>query len=185
MNKVKLYVFLATGFEECEALATVDICRRVGIDTTLVSILPGKTVESAHGVKIKADMLMSDSDFSDADIIMLPGGMPGASNLLADERLCDLLRRHHSSGKMLAAICAAPFIFGKLGLLNNVRATCYPGFESELHGAVISKKLVETDGQFITAKGPGAAFELGFAIVQHFLGDAVCDTCRKGMICNE
>lgn len=185
MSKTKLYVFLTTGFEECEALGTVDVCRRAGIDVTLVSITGNKTVESTHGVKIKTEALFSECDFSDADVLMLPGGMPGAANLLAHKELCDLLRRHHEEGKMLAAICAAPFVFGKLGLLEGVRATCYPGFEGELTGAKVTGNLVEEDGLFITGKGPGAAFELGFAIVRHFCGDIVADTYRRGMICNE
>lgn len=178
-----LYQFLATGFEECEALATIDICRRAGIDAVMVSVTGNLTVESAHHIKITADMLFEDGDFTDADILMLPGGMPGATNLLAHKGLCSTIINHHKAGKILAAICAAPLVFGQLGLLNGIHATCYPGFENQLIGAKATGRLVEKDGQFITGKGPGAAYALGFAIVKHFCGSAVANAISEGMIC--
>lgn len=182
---ITLYQFLATGYEECEALGTTDICRRAGIKTILVSVTGNNIVESAHGVKIVADKLFEECDFSDADILMLPGGMPGATNLLAHDGLCKILTSHFEEGKMLAAICAAPMVLGNLGLLSGMKSTCYPGFEGELIGATPTGALVEKDGQFITGKGPGAAYELGFTIVEHFCGKDVANALRKGMICNE
>ncbi len=179
----KIYQFLATGFEECEALATTDICRRAGIETILVSITGQLTVTSAHGVRIVADSLFEDCDFSDADFLMLPGGMPGAKNLLAHKGLCEVIISHYKADKMLAAICAAPLVFGNLGLLRGVHATCYPGFEDQLLGADATGALIEKDGQFITAKGPGAAYNLGFAIVEHLCGKAIADSITDGMIC--
>ena len=181
---MKLYQFLANGFEECEALATVDICRRAGIDVTVVSVTGDTVVESAHKVGIVADVLFEQCDFTDADVLMLPGGMPGATNLLAHNGLCNVLLSHFRSGKLLAAICAAPLVLGNLGLLEGLRATCYPGFEGELLGAIPTGALVEQDGQMITGKGPGAAYELGFAIVERMCGKSLADTLRKGMICN-
>lgn len=175
--------FLATGFEECEALATIDICRRAGLNALMVSVTGNIVVESAHGVKITADLLFEDCNLEEADMLMLPGGMPGATNLLAHTGLCDAIVTHFQSGKMLAAICAAPLVYGNLGLLQGVNATCYPGFEGQLHGAVTTGELVEEDGQFITAKGPGAAYALGFAIVEHFCGETIADTISEGMIC--
>ncbi len=181
---INLYQFLATGYEECEALGTTDICRRAEIETTLVSVTGNHIVESAHGVKLVADKLFEECDFSDADILMLPGGMPGATNLLAHDGLCKVLTSHFEAGKMIAAICAAPLVLGNLGMLNGMKSTCYPGFEGELTGAIPTGALVEKDGQFITGKGPGAAYELGFAIVEHFCGKDVADSLRKGMICS-
>lgn len=182
---MKLYQFLAPGFEECEALGTVDICRRAGMEVIIVSTTYDYVVKSAHGVKIVCDAMFDDCNFNDADILMLPGGMPGATNLLVHKGLCELLVNHFNSGKMVAAICAAPLVLGNLGLLQGLRATCYPGFESELIGATHTGALVEKDSLVITGKGPGAAYELGFAIVEHFCGKHTADSLRQGMICNE
>lgn len=181
---MKIYQFLATGFEECEALATIDICRRAGIDTVIVSVTGDTIVTSAHDVRIAADCLFEDCDFSDADMLMLPGGMPGATNLLAHKGLCETIVSHYHAGRMLAAICAAPLVFGQLGLLDGIRATCYPGFEDQLPGAIVTEALVEKDGQFITAKGPGPAYSLGFAIVEHLCGKAVAGAIKDGMLCS-
>ena len=178
-----LYQFFATGFEECEALGTTDICRRAGMEVIMVSVTGNLVVESAHGVKIATDALFEDCDFDDADMLMLPGGMPGATNLLAHKGLREVITKHFEAGKMLAAICAAPLVYGNLGLLQGKKATCYPGFEDQLTGATPTGALVEKDGQFITGKGPGAAYALGFAIAEHFCGKAVADALKEGMIC--
>lgn len=179
---MKIYLFLAPGFEECEAMAPVDICRRLGIETIIVSVSDDLVVKSAHDVCIKADNMFDDCDFSDADMLVLPGGQPGSDNLLAHERLCKVILRHHAEGKMLAAICAAPLVYGNLGLLKGLRATCYPGVEPLLKGAITTGALVEKDGLFITAKGPGAAFEFGFTIGEHLCGKEKVATLRKNMI---
>lgn len=180
-----IYVFLATGFEDIEALAPVDIMRRAALEVKTVSVTGRQTVESAHGVGIVADMLLSEVDFGKADMLVLPGGMPGASNLDACRLLTEAISRHHDAGKPLAAICAAPLVFGHLGLLRGRRATCYPGFETELKGADYTASIIEQDGNIITAKGPGAAFELGYAIVDFFLGEGASRPLRHGMIYEE
>ena len=183
--EAKVYQFMADGFEDVEALIPVDVLRRGGVDIKTVSIMGRLEVESAHGVTIKADMLFEDADLSEADLLMLPGGMPGASNLDAHEGLKAALLKQAEAGKKISAICAAPFVLGKLGILKGKRATCYPGFEAELRGATCTGALVEVDGQVITAKGPAAVFEFGYAIVEHLKDKATADALRAGMLWSE
>lgn len=177
-----IYAFLATGFEDVEALGVIDVCRRAGINVTTVSIMEEQIVESAHGVKIVADSMFSDCDFSDADLLFLPGGMPGAANLDSHKELRNAILTHYHDGKPLAAICAAPMVYGNLGLLKGKNATCYPGFEKFLEGANYTANLVEVDGQFLTGKGPAAALALGYAIVERLVGKTTADELRHGMI---
>ena len=180
-----IYVFLATGFEDIEALAPVDIMRRAGLDVQTVSITGERVVESAHGVDIVADLLLPDVDFSEAEMLVLPGGLPGSTNLDACQPLTQAIVRHFEAGGAIAAICAAPLVFGHLGLLQGRRATCYPGVEPELKGATYTAAIVEQDGNIITGKGPGAAFEFGYTIVEFFRGEGVSQALRNGMIYEE
>ena len=177
-----IYVFLATGFEEVEALTVVDICRRAALQVNMVSVCDDLSVVGAHGISVHADSLFDDNTYADADLLFLPGGMPGADNLRNHAGLCDVIVKHYDTGKPLAAICAAPFVYGELRLLKGVKVTCYPGFENKLDGAKLTGALVEKDGQFMTGKGPGAAFALGYMIVEHFCGAETADALRKGMI---
>ena len=179
-----VYVFLAEGFEDIEALAPVDILRRAGVDTRLVSISPDNIVTSAHGVRFVTDSVISDVDFSDAELLFLPGGLPGATNLDACSVLREALVKHYKAGKLIAAICAAPLVLGHLGLLDGVQATCYPGFESELGDARYTASLVERDAQFITGKGPGAAMELGYTMLEALGKTVEADQLREGMMYN-
>ncbi len=179
-----IYFFLATGFEDVEALAPLDIMRRAGLPCTTVSISDEHTVVSAHGVPMVADAVLSDVDFSDAQLLFLPGGLPGATNLDACQPLGEILLRHFQSGRAIAAICAAPLVLGHLGILQGKRATCYPGFEGELEGATYTASLVERDGLLFTGKGPGAAFALGYALVEEFASPAVAEQLREGMMYN-
>ena len=180
-----IYIFLATGFEDIEALAPVDIMRRAGLEVQTVSITGEQIVTSAHGVGIVADMLLSDVDFPKAEMLVLPGGLPGSTNLDACKPLTQAIVRHFEAGGAIAAICAAPLVFGHLGLLQGRRATCYPGVESELKGATYTSAIVEQDGNIITGKGPGAAFEFGYTIVEYFRGQSVSQILREGMIYEE
>lgn len=180
-----IYVFLATGFEDIEALAPVDIMRRAGLEVQTVSVTGEQIVMSSHGVGVMSDCLFSDIDIDAAEMIVLPGGLPGSTNLDACTELTSAIKRHHDAGKPLAAICAAPLVFGHLGILNGRRATCYPGVEVELKGATYTAAIVEKDGNIITGKGPGAAFEFGYKIVDHFLGEGASDGLRRGMIYEE
>ena len=183
----KAYVFLAEGFEEVEALAPVDIMRRAGIEVDTVSIAEDLYVVAAHGVAVMADTIFGLCDFDDADLLFLPGGMPGAANLLHHEGLCDLLTKKSREGATLAAICAAPAVLGELELLKGRRATCYPGFEEHLKEAEVDGKALivkDTDAEghtIITACGPAAAFEMGFSLVEHLVDKETADKVREGM----
>ena len=180
----KIYQFMAEGFEDVEALAPVDILRRGGQEIVMVSITGSEYVTSAHGVTLKTDALFDDVDLADADLLMLPGGLPGSTNLNAHEGLREALVKHYESGKRIAAICAAPMVFGSLGLLEGKRATCYPGCESTMTGAEYTKQLVTIDGNIITGEGPAAAFPYAYAILEIFAGKAVADQLREGMMFN-
>ena len=149
----KAYVFLANGFEDVEALIPVDVLRRGGVDVKTVSTVENsQIVESAHGVQMVADMMFEDCNFSDADLLLLPGGMPGASNLYGHEGVRKAVKAQYDAGKRLAAICAAPaVVLGQMGLLKGKRATCYPGFEQKLDGATYTADLCTVDGVITTA----------------------------------
>lgn len=176
------FVFLATGFEEMEAVGTIDILRRGGIETTIVSITGEKSVTGAHGIPIVADVLYENADLSGADALILPGGMPGSNNLNAHEPLKQQLLRQFESGKIVAAICAAPLVLGGLGILKGKKATCYPSFESKLTGAIVSDKPVETDGNVITGRGPGLVFDFGSALVEALKSKAVAEEVAGGLL---
>lgn len=176
------YLFLAPGFEEIEAVAPVDVMRRAGMPVVTVSIVPGSLeVEGAHGVVYKADMMLSDlADAPDAEWLILPGGMPGATNLLACGRLKSLLLSFPGN---IAAICASPsVVLGSLGLLRGRKATCYPGMEEYAEGAVMTGARVERDGRFITGQGPAWAVAFGAEIVAASLGRDIADGVLRGML---
>ena len=147
-----VYVFLANGFEEIEALGTVDILRRCGLDVKTVSISDSLEVLGTHGIKVFADVLTSDVSYDDLDAIVLPGGLPGADNLENCSFVTDLVKKANADGKIVSAICAAPKILGAAGILTGVKATCYPGFEDKLIGAKVAKHHVVADKNIITAK---------------------------------
>ena len=154
-----IYIFLADGFEEIEALTPVDVFRRAGLDTLTVSITEKHTVVGSHGIAVSADALLADTDLSDADLLLLPGGMPGTKHLAACKPLCDAVVAQANAGKPVAAICAAPSVLGGLGLLNGKEAVCYPGFEGALTGATVSAKKVVRNGNIVTAAGMGVALD--------------------------
>ena len=178
----KVYVFLADGFEDVEALIPVDVLRRGGQEVVTVSVMDdSQVVESAHGVQIVADALFDDADLNDAALLLLPGGMPGASNLFDHDGLKEALLRHSAQGKLTAAICAAPaVVLGQLGLLNGRRATCYPGFE-HLLGGEYTGELCTVDGHFITAEGPAAAFPFAYKLLEILAGEETSRQVATGM----
>lgn len=181
-DMAKAYEFLANGFEDIEALGPVDILRRGGVEVKTVSISDTCIVESAHGVKVHADMTFGDADLSDADLLLIPGGMPGAKNIDEHEGVRSALARQAESGRMIGAICAGPMVLGHLGLLNGKKATCYPGFETELAGAEYTAAPCTVDGNIVTGKGPGATFEYAYTLLGMFKGERVVETLKKGMM---
>lgn len=177
-----MYVFLANGFEEIEALAPVDVMRRAGLSVTTVSVTNNQIVIGAHGIPVVADAMFDELNYTDASLLFLPGGLPGATNLEAHAGLCQLLTaKATQEDVVISAICAAPLVLGGLGLLNGKRATCYPGFEDTMQGAEYTAEKVTVDGNIFTACGPAAAWDLGFTFVKHFCGDGKAEELRKGM----
>ena len=171
-----VYLFLANGFEECEALAPLDVLRRGGVQVTTVGV-GGEYITGAHNITIKADISDKDIILNDnLEAVILPGGMPGTTNLENNEIVKKAIIFADTNNKIVCAICAAPKILGNMGLLKGKNATCFPGFEVELKGAVLSSDFVVKDGNIITAKGAGVAFEFGFEILS-VLKDA--DTSKK------
>ncbi|MCQ2229879.1 MAG: DJ-1/PfpI family protein [Bacteroidales bacterium] len=160
----KAIVFLADGFEETEALAPVDIMRRCGIEVTLTTINATRSVTSSHNITLTADKTIAEG-IGEYDLLMIPGGMPGTSNLNANQLVKDEVVRANNNGKWIAAICAGPMILGQLGLLKGKNATCFPGFEQYLEGANVTGTGVVRDGNIITAIGAGASIKLGIEIV--------------------
>ena len=177
-----IFVFLAEGFEEIEALTPVDVLRRAGLAVQTVSVMDGQVVVGAHGVPVVSDLMFDEINPESAEMILLPGGLPGATNLDAHEGLSQLILNFAAAEKPLAAICAAPLVFGNRGLLAGKKATCYPGFETYLQGAEYTAALVEKDGNFITGKGPGAALEFAFAIVEKYCGIGKVNELKQGMM---
>ena len=168
----KVYVFLATGFEEIEALTPVDILRRAGITVDVVSVTGSEIVTGARGINVKADVLFENMDKDAADVLVLPGGMPGTLNLHAYKPLMELVDKYNSAGKRIAAICAAPTIFGKEGLLKGKKATCYPGMEKDLLGADVQKESVVTDGNITTSRGMGTALDFSLELLKLLSGSS-------------
>ena len=156
-----VYVFFADGFEEIEAFTSVDVMRRAGLNVEMVTVTPDEIVTGAHDVPVLCDKNVVNCDFFDAELVLLPGGMPGE--------------------KPITAICAAPMVLGKLGLLKGKKATCYPGFEQYLEGAECTGAPVERDGNIITGKGPGAAMEFALAVVELLQGKEKVQELKEAM----
>jgi 4-methyl-5(b-hydroxyethyl)-thiazole monophosphate biosynthesis len=178
----KVYVFFANGFEDVEALIPIDVLRRGGVDVVTVSTTGKSIVESAHGVGIQTDVLFEVCDFSDADLLMLPGGMPGASNLYEHEGVCQALLAQQEKGKKIAAICASPaVVLAPLGILDGKKATCYPGFEEALYEADYTGDLVTVDGNVTTGEGPAAAFPYAYELLTQLVDKQTSDQIATGM----
>ena len=178
-----VYLFLAEGFEEIEALCPIDIMRRAGISVVTVGISK-KEITGAHNITVLADICDTDLKFNEkTDLIFLPGGMPGTKNLDASDTVHKAIDLATKQDIYIAAICAAPMILGKKGLLNGKSAVCYPSFEEYLVGATIpSNKRLVTDGKIITAMGMGVSHELGLEIVKILCGEEKAKALRKAII---
>lgn len=177
----KVYVFLAEGFEEMEAVTPVDLLRRVNVDAKLVSITGDKAVTGAHGVTYQADLLFEEID-DDADMLVLPGGMPGTTNLMAHEGLAELLVKQYDAHKWVAAICAAPMVLGALGIVMGRFATIYPGMEEYLVGADLSKEEVCVSGNVITSRAPGTAIPFALKLVEVLVSESYAEHLKKDIV---
>jgi len=177
-------IFLADGFEEIEGLMVVDLLRRVGIKVDMVSISETMTVTGSHGISVNADLLMKDIDFETYELLVLPGGMPGTINLGECEVLCSELKKACENGKKIAAICAAPTVFGKLGLLKGKKACCYPDMEEGLTGAEVSFDAVTVDGNITTSRGLGTALPFALALIEQLLDKKTADELAKKVVYN-
>ena len=165
------YIFLDNGFEEIEAITTIDLLRRANIALTTVSVTGVEMVLGAHNISVKADKLFQDVDFMDAEMFILPGG---ATNLIERKPLCELLLKHNEQDQPIAAICAAPAVLGQLGILQGKQATCYPGFEHHLGESHVGGLVVESKN-VITAKGPGLSSDFAFCIIERLAGSEMAD----------
>lgn len=179
-----VFVMLAEGFEEIEALTVVDVLRRAQVSVRTVSI-KSKEVTGSHGITVLADKLLSEADFSELKMLVLPGGMPGTKNLDASGELSEALDRAVSEGKLVAAICAAPTILGKRGYLKGRRATCYEGMEGELLGAEFVREPVAVDLPFITSRGPATAMKFACELVRQMKGDELASAVYGAMLPDE
>lgn len=179
---MRILLFLAEGFEEIEAVAPIDVFRRAGIDVTTVSVSDKLTVTGAHGIGVNADIIFEKADLSGDFLIYLPGGMPGTTNLDNHTGLKKLIEKQAAKGATIAAICAAPSILGKMGLLKEKEAICYPGFESFLTDAKISSSTIVKSGNILTAKGPGVAIPFALKIVEELKGEDTAQQVANAMI---
>ena len=180
----KVYEFLANGFEEIEGLAPVDILRRGGVDIKTVSVTGSEFVETSHGVTIKADLRFEDVEsFEDADMLMIPGGMPGSTNLKEHEGVRQALIAQHKAGKRVGAICAAPMVLASTGILDGKKATCYPGFEQYFDASTeYTGTLFQEDGNVITGEGPAATLPYAYQILSYFVSKETVAALQDGMM---
>lgn len=181
---IMVYVFLADGFEEIEALTPVDLLRRAGVEVKTVSIYPDrKNVTGARAIEVKADITIDGVDTGMADIIVLPGGMPGTVNLLECRELMDMVDEQNGQKKRIAAICAAPArILGSKGLLKGKKATCYPGLENMMDGATPVIKTVVTDENITTSRGLGTALDFACELITLLCGKEKSDEIRASVV---
>lgn len=176
-----IYVFLAEGFEEVEALATVDVLRRAGLDVRTVGV-SGSTVSGSHAIPVVCDVVIDDiQPDGSIEAVVLPGGMPGTLNLENNDKVNSFIDYAYAEGKYVCAICAAPSILGKKGMLNGKEAICFPGFEEYLYGAKLSNKSVCVDGRIITAKACGVALKFGKVIAEQFIGTEKADALWESL----
>jgi len=176
-----IYLFLADGFEEIEALTIVDVLRRADLQVKTVSVTDSLTVKGAHGISVISDTLFGNCSFDKVKALVLPGGMPGAETLGKHKGLTELLKKYHNTDTVLAAICAAPMVFGQLGLLKGKKAVAYPGFEPKLEGASIQNDLVVVDGKIVTGKGPAAALPFALKLAEVLASKETANQLRKDM----
>lgn len=178
----KAAIFFATGYEEIEALTVVDILRRAGEEITMVSVTDERSVTSSHGVEVTMDKVLSEVNFDETDVIVLPGGMPGTKNLEACAALMEQVDAFVQAGKTVAAVCAAPSILGHRGHLNGKKACSFPDMESQLEGAEVLREPAVIDGNIITGRGMGAAIPFGLAILEKLQGKEAAEAMGRKIV---
>lgn len=177
-----ILIHLATGFEETEAVTIIDVLRRANLDVSIVSITDSLAVTGAHNITFIADQLYDEADYTTAAMIILPGGMPGTTNLMNHTGLMGQLKKFHEEKRFIAAICAAPMILGSLGFLQNRKAVCYPGFESKLTGATVLNAPFVLDGNIVTGRGVGTALDFSLEIVRMLKGELLASELRSALL---
>lgn len=177
-----VYIFLAEGFEEVEAVTIIDYLRRAGIDIRSVSITVDINVTGAHAILMKSDLLIEDADFDACEMIVLPGGLPGTDYLAADERLTTKIKEFAAAGKKVAAICAAPTVLAEAGVLNGIKATCYPSRKDELNGAEYVEDAVVTDGIVTTSRGPSTAVRFALELIKLLKDQKTSDLIKADIL---
>lgn len=177
----RVVVPLADGFEEVEAVTVIDLLRRAGIEVVVAALRAGP-VTGAHGIGVTADALLADVLADPFDMVVLPGGQPGADNLEADSRVAELLRQMAASGRFTAAICAAPKVLAAAGVLDGKRATAYPGAMERVGGVRMEDERVVTDGKVITSRGPGTAMDFALALVESLEGRKKREDVEKALV---
>ncbi len=177
-----VYILLGNGFETVEALCPCDLMRRAGIDVALTSLSADKAVVSGQNITVTADITLDEVRLEDLELMMLPGGLGGVENILASEKACALIRQAAAAGKWVSAICAAPTVLAKLGLLEGKKATVYPGMEGQLAGAKaqIGSHVVQ-DGTVITGEAAGSSFDFGLKLVELLRGAEAAETVKFGV----
>ncbi len=178
----KLGIFMADGCEEIEGLTVVDLVRRAGIEIEMISVSGNDVVTGSHKIAFQTDVSKADADFASYDGIVLPGGMPGTTHLMEDDTVNRVIKEFAGSGKLVAAICAAPSVLGNAGLLEGKNATCYPGVEAKLTGANFVTDSVVKDGNIITSRGLGTAIDFAAEIVTYLNGKTVADELKASII---
>ena len=178
----RVYIFLADGFEDIEGLTVVDLLRRADITIQTVSIKDTREVQTSHGISLLADSVFAETDFSDAQMLVLPGGMPGTKYLGAFEPLTDLLKSFYNKGGKIAAICAAPTVFAQLGFLKGRRATAYPSCIGQLEDAIVTEDSVVTDGNVTTSRGLGTAIDFALSLIEQLEGAQKAEEIAKSVV---
>ena len=178
----KVCVFLADGFEEIEGLTVVDLLRRAGVDVTTVSIMKRNLIHGTHGIDIAADCLFEEKEYGEEDMLVLPGGMPGTTYLGEHKELNELLKKFDKEEKYLAAICAAPSVFGKAGFLRGKKATCYPSMENTLEGAEFVEESVVRSGHVITSRGLGTAIDFALTLVEVLKNKETAEELKRSIV---
>ena len=176
-----IYVFLANGFEETEAITPIDMLRRCGKEVITVGVT-GKVVTGSHNIPVACDITIDETSTEGLEMVVLPGGMPGTKNLAANARVAELIRSCYDRNILIGAICAAPSVLGEMGLLDGKKAVCYPGFEDALKGAEVLTVPAVRDGNIITARGAGAALEFSYELISALIDNAAAEKLAGNIV---